>query len=157
VKVDYLQESKLGWVEWPLGVSIVHQFFPGFIDVVPNSQFILNASDLRGSVQVISHVRPLVVTDFANELVSVDERGTQRTRIARAIPNVDDDAVSAAATGHQGRSAPIFAIEKSISGRIFYQDIYTELRTCTEVIDTNESGGLSLIALNDRCVPLSQA
>ena len=125
-----------------MGVCIVHQYYPGFIDVVPNSQFILDAPDLRGSVQVISHARPLIVTDFANKLICIDEHDAHMTRIAHAILNIDDDAISATATVIEGRSAPIFAIEKAISGRIFYQDIYTELQTCTEVIDTNESAGL---------------
>jgi hypothetical protein len=132
----------MGWVDWPLGVSIVHQHYPGFIDVMPNSQFILDAPDLRGSVQIISHVRPLVVTDFANELVAVPVGDARITRIARPIPNVADDAISADATGREGRSGPIVAIEKAVTGRIFFQDIYTEVLTCTEAPDTNESSGL---------------
>lgn len=132
----------LGWIDQPAGVSIVHQHYPGFIDVVPNSQFILDAPDLRGSVQVVSHVRPLIVTDFSNGLVTVPVGDGRMTRIARPIPNVADDAVSADATGREGRSAPIVAIEKAVTGRIFYQDIYTELLTCTEAPDTNESAGL---------------
>ena len=135
-------EARTGWVEQPLGVSIVHQHVPGFIDVVPNSQFVVDAPDLRGSIQVISHIRPLVVTDFENALVTVPEDAGQMTRITRPITNVADDALSAAATGKEGRSGPIFAIEKPVTGRIFYQDIYTEIQTCTEAADTNESAGL---------------
>lgn len=133
---------RIGWVEQPLGVSIVHQFFPGFIDVVPNSQFVVDSPDLRGSVQIISHVRPLVVTDFENGLVAVAEEAGQMTRITRPITNVADDSLSAEATGREGRSGPIFAIEKPVNGRIFYQDIYTELQTCTEAADSDESTGL---------------
>lgn len=132
----------LGWVDSPVGVSIVHQHYPGFIDVVPNSQFVIDSPDLRGSVQIISHVRPLVVTDFANRLVTVDEGGGRMTRIARPIPDVADDAISAAGTSREGRSGPIVAIEKPVTGRIFYQDIYTEVLTCTEAPDTIENAGL---------------
>lgn len=142
MKPDATSQPQLGWVDRPLGVSIVHQHYPGFIDVVPNSQFIIDSPDLRGSVQIISHVRPLVVTDFANELVTVAEGGGRMTRIACPIPNVADDTISAEATGREGRSGPIVAIEKSVTGRIFYQDIYTELLTCTEAADLNESAGL---------------
>lgn len=131
-----------GWVDWPLGVSIVHQHYPGFIDVVPNSQFVVDAPDLRGSVQIISHVRPLVVTDFANELVNVADADERFTRIAHPIPNVADDAISADGTGREGRSGPIVAIEKAINGRMVFQDIYTEVLTCTEAADMNESVGL---------------
>ncbi|WP_298335626.1 hypothetical protein [uncultured Erythrobacter sp.] len=142
MKPEVESEPRTGWVEQPLGVSIVHQYFPGFIDVVPNSQFVVDAPDLRGSVQIISHVRPLVVTDFENRLVTVSEDAGEMTRIARPITNVADDSLSAMATGREGRLGPIFAIEKPVTGRIFYQDIYTELQTCTETADTKESAGL---------------
>ena len=131
-----------GWVERPLGVSIVHQHYPGFIDVVPNSQFIVDSPDLRGSVQIIAHVRPLVVTDFANSLVTVAVGHGHITRLAKPIPAVAEDSISAGGTGLEGRSGPMFAVEKAVDGRIFFQDIFTEVMTCTETTDTNASAGL---------------
>ena len=117
----------------PLGVTIVHQYYPGFIDLPPNSQYLIRSPDLMGAIHVLEHVRPLVITDFDNGLVNrPDNLGRVWTDIIRPITTIDDDTIAANATGFEGRSGPTIAVEKNIKGRIFYQDIYTSLHVCYE-------------------------
>jgi hypothetical protein len=127
----------------PMGVQIVHQYYPGFIDVLPNSVYLIDGAGLRGGVHVVRHVRPLVVTDFLNSLTQVKgEKGAVYTRLERPIRDIDDNSIVADATGLEGRSAPTIAIEKGRNGRIFYQDLFTELQTLTEITTPDSSAGL---------------
>jgi hypothetical protein len=127
----------------PIGVHIVHQYYPGFIDVLPNTLYLVDGAGLRGAVHVIGHVRPLVVTDFANGLTRFEgEGGAVYTRSERPIGDVDDASNVVDAKGLEGRSAPTIAIEKGRAGRIFYQDVFTELQTLTEITTPDSSAGL---------------
>ncbi|EJL29497.1 hypothetical protein [Novosphingobium sp. AP12] len=127
----------------PIGVHIVHQYYPGFIDVLPNTLYLVDGAGLRGAVHVVGHVRPLVVTDFANGLTRFEgEGGAVYTRLERPIGDVDDASNVVDAKGLEGRSAPTIAIEKGRAGRIFYQDVFTELQTLTEITTPNSSAGL---------------
>lgn len=129
----------------PIGVAIVHQYYPGFIDVPTNTQFLIRSPDVTGSVQVRAHVRPLVITDFNNELVRRQSKGDRHpTNIRRAISGIKREAVSADARGLEGRVGPAIAIEKDIRGRVFYQDVYTSLQLCTEFDDRQRAENLGL-------------
>ena len=127
----------------PVGVYFVHQHYPGFIDVLPNALYLVDGGGLRGAVQVIRHVRPLVVTDFDNRLIRAQGgAGEIFTRLQRPIADISDDSNVVDATGVEGRSAPTIAIEKDVAGRIFYQDVFTELQTLTEFAEPEPSTGL---------------
>lgn len=127
----------------PIGVHFVHQFYPGFIDVRPHSLYLIDGEGLRGGVHVLRHVRPLVVTDFTNKLIRVDaEDGMIHTRLARPISEIDQESNAIDARGLEGRSAPTLAIEKGADGRIFYQNVFTELQTLTEIARPDSSAGL---------------
>jgi hypothetical protein len=127
----------------PVGVYFVHQHYPGFIDVLPNALYLVDGGCLRGAVQVIRHVRPLVITDFDNRLVRAHGgAGEVFTRLQRSIPDISDDSNVVDAKGFEGRSAPTIAIEKDVGGRIFYQDVFTELQTLTEFVEPEPSTGL---------------
>jgi hypothetical protein len=129
----------------PIGVAIVHQYYPGFIDVPTNSQFLICSPDVTGSVHVLAHVRPLVVTDFNNELYRKQSRGGRRPiEIRRPISRIKRDTVSADARGFEGRTGPVIAIEKDTQGRVFYQDVYTSLQLCTEFDDREQAENLAL-------------
>ncbi|TRW17273.1 hypothetical protein [Glacieibacterium frigidum] len=117
----------------PHGVMIAHLYYPGFLDLPTFCFFIVVGDDFRGTVEIISHVRPLVVTDFDNSLYrSVDDLGHTFTRIRRPVLDVDDDAFVIDARGHEGRSGPVIAVEKRKEGRVFHQEIFTELHVAWE-------------------------
>ena len=127
----------------PIGVHIVHQYYPGFIDVLPNTLYLVDGAGLRGGVHVIGHARPLVVTDFANGLTRCEGEGDAvHTRLKRPIDDVEDNSSVVDAKGFEGRIAPTIAIEKGRDGRIFYQDVFTELQTLTEITTPDSSAGL---------------
>jgi hypothetical protein len=127
----------------PIGVHIVHQYYPGFIDVLPNTLYLIDGAGLRGAVHVVRHVRPLVVTDFLNGLTRFEgEDGAVYTRLERPIGEIDDASNVIDASGFEGRSAPTIAVEKGSDGRIFYQDVFTELQTLTEITTPDSSAGL---------------
>ncbi|MEN3977202.1 hypothetical protein [Emcibacter sp. SYSU 3D8] len=127
----------------PIGVHIVHQHYPGFIDVLPNALYLVDGGGLRGGVQVLRHVRPLIVTDFDNSFSRTDGSvGQVFTRLERPIGEILADANVVDAIGLEGRSAPTLAIEKGPRGRIFYQDVFTELQTLTEFFEPSQSDGL---------------
>ena len=127
----------------PIGVHIVHQYYPGFIDVLPNTLYLVDGAGLRGGVHVLRHVRPLVVTDFLNSFTRFEgEDGPVYTRLERPIGDIDDASNVVDAKGFEGRSAPTIAIEKGRDGRIFYQDVFTELQTLTEITEPDSSAGL---------------
>lgn len=127
----------------PIGASIVHQHYPGFIDVLPNTLYLVDGAGLRGGVHVVRHVRPLVVTDFDNGLRRFEaDDGRVFTRLAHAIDDISDESNVVDARGLEGRAAPTIAIEKGPQGRIFHQDVYTELQTLTEFIAPDSSNGL---------------
>lgn len=126
----------------PIGVCLIHQYYPGFIDVIPDSQFLIDAPDLRGSVQILSHVRPLIITDFGNSLVKRPRKKRTFISFARPIGKIADDALSIEGHGPEGRQGPVCAVEKAAKGRVFYQGLYTELQSCTEVASLSENPGL---------------
>jgi len=129
----------------PLGVAIVHQYYPGFIDLPANTQFVVRSNDLSGSIQVLAHVRPLVVTDFSNELVRRRSKGNRHPiDIRRPISGIKKEAISVDALGSEGRSGPVIAIEKNIEGRVFHQDVYTSLQFCAEFADHNGAENVAL-------------
>jgi hypothetical protein len=121
-------------VEYPaLGAVIVHQYYPGFVDVAPGSYYPIYSPDAQGLLHVVGHVRPLVAVDFNNALVNRPHKRRVHTDIKRPIRCVNRGAISVDAQGHEGRKAPVIAIEKEVSGRIFRQDIYTSLEVRWEV------------------------
>ena len=129
----------------PIGVAIVHQYYPGFIDLPANTQFVVRSNDLSGSIQVLAHVRPLVVTDFSNELVRTRPKGSRHPiDIRRPISGIKKKAISADARGFEGRAGPAIAIEREIQGRVFYQDVYTSLQFCAEFADLNSAENVGL-------------
>ena len=129
----------------PLGVAIVHQYYPGFIDLPANTQFVVRSNDLSGSIQVLAHVRPLVVTDFSNELVRRRSKGNRHPiDIRRPISGIKKEAISVDALGSEGRPGPVIAIEKNIEGRVFHQDVYTSLQFCAEFADHNGAESVAL-------------
>ena len=128
-----------------IGVAIVHQYYPGFIDLPANTQFVVRSPDLTGSIQVLAHVRPLVVTDFRNELVRKRSKGgCHPIDIRRPISGIKKEAISVDARGFEGRAGPGIAIEKEIQGRVFYQDVYTGLQFCAEFADHNCAENIGL-------------
>ena len=129
----------------PIGVAIVHQYYSGFIDLPANTQFIVRSPDLTGSIQVLAHVRPLVVTDFRNELVRMRSKGGPRPiDIRRPITGIKKEAISVDARGFEGRAGPAIAIEKEIQARVFHQDVYTSLQFCAEFADHNDAENIGL-------------
>lgn len=127
----------------PVGVCFVHQYYPGFIDVIPESRFLVDAPDLKGGVEIIGHVRPLVMTDFGNGLVQKKVKKGELTQFSRPVRQIDINSISMEGTGHEGRKGPVYAVEKAKRGRIFYQGLYTELQTLTEIYEPSENGALS--------------
>lgn len=124
-------------------MNIVHQHYPGFIDLVPNAVYLVVGAGLRGGVQILKHVRPVIVTDFDNGFRREETPdGAVYTRLRKPIADVSDDCNVIDATGFEGRSAPAIIIEKGREGRIFYQDIFTELQTLTEFHGDDPSQGL---------------
>lgn len=127
----------------PIGVHIVHQYYPGFIDVLPNTLYLIDGAGLRGGVHVLRHVRPLVVTDFLNSITRFEgDDGAVYTRLERPIRDIDRASNVVDARGFEGRSAPTIAIEKGRDGRVFYQDVFTEIQTLTEITMPDSSAGL---------------
>lgn len=131
----------------PIGVAIVHQYYPGFIDLPTNTQFLIRSHDLTGVVQVLAHVRPLVVTDFNNELVRGRSGGGRHpVDIRRPISSIKKKALSVDARGFEGRAGPAIAIEPEIRSRVFYQDVYTSLQLCAEFVDPQRAENVGLQA-----------
>ena len=129
----------------PIGVAIVHQYYPGFIDLPANTQFVIRSPDLTGAIQVLAHVRPLVVTDFSNDLVRRRSKGGRHPiDIRRSISGIKKEAISVDARGFEGRAGPAIAIEKEVQGRVFYQDVYTSLQFCAEFTDLNGAENVGL-------------
>jgi hypothetical protein len=129
----------------PIGVAIVHQYYPGFIDLPVNTQFVVCSPELTGSIQVLAHVRPLVVTDFRNKLVRKRSKGgCHPIDIRRPISGIKKEAISVDARGFEGRAGPAIAVEKEIQGRVFYQDVYTGLQFCAEFADHNGAESIGL-------------
>ncbi|MBS0222353.1 MAG: hypothetical protein JSR91_16595 [Proteobacteria bacterium] len=121
-------------IEYPaLGAVIVHQYYPGFVDLPAGSDYLIDSPDAQGLIRVAGHVRPLVIVDFNNELVNRPHKHGVHTDIKRPIRGINRSAISADAVGHEGRKALILAVEKEINGRIFHQDIYTSLEVRWEV------------------------
>jgi len=132
-------------VEYPaVGAVIVHQYYPGFVDVPANSDYVIDSPNAQGLIRVLGHVRPLVVVDFDNQLVNRPHKQRVHTDIKRPIRNIDRGAISVDAKGHEGRKASIIAIEKHINGRIFRQDLYTSLEVRWEVETEREAQNLHL-------------
>jgi hypothetical protein len=123
---------------------IAHQYYPGFIDVPDDTDYVIASADIRGLVHVRSHVRPLVVTDFNNELTKRPRgRNAVQTNIKRPITKINPTAISVDASGHEGRKGPVIAVEKEVNGRTFRQDIYTSLEIRWEVTTLQETQNLS--------------
>ncbi len=135
----------------PVGVVVIHYHFPGFLDLYPNTIYIIESADLYGAIVFVEHVRPLVVTDFRNELI---ERklpdGKSYVDIKTPIPEVSIDSVSVNGRGFEGRSGPVVAVEMDPAGRVFCQDVYSTLRVMWEVEDFKaaQSMGAYLPLLN---------
>jgi hypothetical protein len=129
----------------PIGVAIVHQYYPGFIDLPANTQFVVRSPHLSGSIQVLAHVRPLVVTDFSNELVRGRSKGGRHPiDIRHPISSIKNEAISVDARGFEGRAGPVIAIEKDIQGRVFHQDVFTSLQFCAEFTDHEDAENIAL-------------
>jgi hypothetical protein len=99
----------------------------------------VKSDDLEGVVHIRSHVRPLIVVDFDNEIVCRELPDHRRhTDIRRPISSMSMDAIAANAAGHEGRSGPVVVVEKAVRGRVAYQDVYTELLIGAEYDDEAE-------------------
>lgn len=126
-------------IEVPLGAASVQTHYPGFIDISPGCNFLVVHEDLKAVVTIQSHKRPLIVTDFGNYLTEGkhDRRGRTRARIKRPIQKVSDNSISATATGSEGGSNILIAVERRRDGRIFFNGMYTEIHVIWEVVAPN--------------------
>ncbi|WP_157505404.1 hypothetical protein [Geminicoccus roseus] len=115
-----------------LGATIVHQYYPSFIDL-PVGRYLVDSDDLKGMIEVLEHVRPLVITDFSNAIINRPEKkGKIFSDIKRPIHRISRDSIAADAVGNEGRVALAIVLEKPVNGRVFYHDAYTSLLIVSE-------------------------
>ncbi len=127
----------------PVGATIVHQYYPGFIDLPAPSPYLIASDDVSGLVRVMGHVRPLIITDFDNELIR-RRLGPNEFQIdlRKTIAKVNYESISAELKGNEGRSGLALAIEKDIAGRVFYNDLFTSLQFHWEVSNVENAAEL---------------
>jgi len=128
---------------WALGAVVVHQYYPGFVDLPPHTDYPVNSPGVPGLVRVVSHVRPLVVVDFNNELVNRPYKHRVHTDIKRPVRGINRGALSLDGRGREGRNAPIMAIENEVNGRTFRQDMFTSLEVRWEVYTERDAQAIS--------------
>ena len=128
------KEAVVTPLENPFGVTVIRQHYPGFLDLLPNSIYHVENTDMQGAVVFVGHKRPLIVIDFENELIERKlSDGGVFVDIREPISNISIDSMSANARGFEGCSGPAVAIELDPDGRVFCQDVYSTLHVMWEV------------------------
>lgn len=116
------------------GAMIAEQDINGFIDLPSGSKFGLAIDGRAAIIKVVEHIRPLMVTDFANSITqTVIKKNLIVPKLKKPIGPIQKECIALVAAGHEGRKAPTIVVEKGAKGRVFRQGIFTRLRVCWEI------------------------
>lgn len=117
-------------------------YYPGHIALPPNTSYIVHCGDLETMVHLVRHVRPVVITDFRNSLVSKSEGEKTLFGLHMGIPTFPEDQLALTFRTPTGDVAPGLIVTKDHDFVHYGTHEFTELTVGAEVrSDTSQSAG----------------
>jgi hypothetical protein len=122
------------------GALFFNGFYPGHIAVPENTAFEVLVGETKAVLYIARHLRPVVVTDFGNELVESRTAGSLHLRLRRPILEEPNDSISADAKGLDGNPETLFAATKDYDYCLYRRQSFTDITVGAEVARLDHPG-----------------
>lgn len=130
------------------GAIYYNGFFPGYIGVPPNSAFPVHINGVEAMLHIVRHISPVVVTDFGNDFLHVEQEGKHFTSLKRPIDVAPTNTISASFRAVDGLEPREFFCTKEHDYAIYRKKSFTEITVGAETEDIQNPNSVSAAIFN---------